>query len=268
MHSLGKIQQSFQRALQSYNGNASFQRAITKRLFDLALDAQLPTDLNRALEIGCGTGFLTQQFTSKINTQQLFINDLVADCEDYIQKIIPAPTQWLFLTGNIEEIDIPEQLDLISSASTLQWVKDLRMLLQQLTQQLNPGGYLVLSSFADDHFKEIRSLQIHDKQNTRYPMSYWSADQWHSALQADYDVLTIQSEIQTAFFDSTKELLMHLRLTGVNGNARQRWTQQKLNRFAAAYAEQFQVNGKLKLSYNPVYIIAKKKPTKNISEDV
>jgi len=270
MHSLDKIQQSFQRALQSYNDNASFQDTIAKRLVELALETGLPTQVHRALEIGCGTGFLTQQLAARIKTKQLFTNDLVPSCEGYIREIISSDTQWQFLAGTIEEIEIPEQLDLISSASTLQWVKDLQTLLQQLTQRLNPQGYLMLSSFADEHFIEIRSIQERLKidsaekseQSIRYPMNYWGSYQWRSALATDYDVLSIHNETHTAYFDSVKELLMHLRLTGVNGNARQRWTQQKLSRFESAYAKHFQENGKFKLSYNPIYIIAQKKGAK------
>lgn len=258
MHSLGKIQQSFQRALQSYNSNARFQEIIAKRLVELAIKAGLPAQTNRALEIGCGTGFLTQQLISNVSPQAFFVNDLVPDCEAYIREMILSSTQWQFLTGAIEDSTIPARLDLIASASTLQWIKDLPALLQQLTQQLNPNGYLVLSSFDDEHFSEIRSLQQNDT-SIRYPMSYWGESQWRSALTSDFDVLAIHSETCVAHFDSVKELLMHLRLTGVNGNARQRWTQQNLKQFAAAYAERFQDNGKFKLSYNPIYIVAKKK---------
>ena len=62
MHSLGKIQQSFQRALQSYNDNASIQQTIAQRLVALAIQAKLPTQANRVLEIGCGIGTDAQQF--------------------------------------------------------------------------------------------------------------------------------------------------------------------------------------------------------------
>lgn len=273
MHSLGKIQQSFQRALQSYNDNANIQQTIAKRLVDLAFQAGLPTQVNRALEIGCGTGFLTQQLSQSVGVQEMFVNDLVPSCEDFINQLIPDSTQWQFLSGDIETAQIPNQLDLISSASTLQWVNDLQSLLGQLTQKLNSHGYLVISSFAEEHFTEIRSVQSQlqkdasgtIEKNIDYPMNYWSSAQWNAALSEEYDVLSIHSDIQTAQFDSVKELLMHLRLTGVNGNARQRWTQQKLNRFSATYAENFQENGKFKLSYNPIYVVAKKRVAEKIA---
>lgn len=265
MHSLGKIQQSFHRALQSYNDNASIQQKIAQRLVELAIDAGLPSNINRSLEIGCGTGFLTQQLAQHLSSEKLFINDLVAGCEDYIHSLLPTESQWQFLAGNIEDVTIPGQLEVISSASTLQWIGDLPLLLKQLTQRLNSNGYLVLSSFSENHFIEIRSLQkgLSDAEQNQqvidYPMNYWSAEQWQLALSDDYDIHTIESETQITQFDSVKELLMHLRLTGVNGNARQRWTQQKLSRFEQAYTEHFHKNGKFQLSYNPIYVIAQKK---------
>lgn len=264
MHSLSKIQQSFQRALQSYNDNASFQQNIASRLVDLAMNTGLPSNAARSLEIGCGTGFLTKQLVNHVTSRKWFINDLVANCETYIQDLIPTTTRWQFLTGNIEKIHIPEQLDLISSASTLQWVTDLHSLLNQLSQQLNNGGYLLISSFTDKHFTEIRSLQKrlqkqNQQKNINCPMNYWSESQWHSVLDKNYDVLLIETETQVAYFDSVKDLLMHLRLTGVNGNARQNWTQQKLSHFEQLYSQHFQENGQYKLSYNPIYVIAKKR---------
>lgn len=59
-------------------------------------------------------------------------------------------------------------------------------------------------------------------------------------------------------FGNIRSLLRHLRLTGVNGNARQGWSRARLRAFEAAYHSRFGRGGRLPLSYDPVWLVARK----------
>ena len=251
----GKVHRSFQRALDTYAHNAHAQKAIAQRLVELFMSTQpLHTHYPRVLEFGCGTGFLTQSLTPYISADKAILNDLVPNCEAFL-KADYAQTQQ-FIAGDIETIDLPQQLDLVCSASTIQWAQNPEHLLQKLASKMTSDSYLLLSSFSTQHFVELATLQQADSNNLS--LSYWSAQQWQTALEPFFKVNLIQHEPQIMWFDSVRDILLHLRLTGVNGNTRQTWSQQKLMRFEQQYQQQFQQNGRLQLSYDPIYIIAQR----------
>lgn len=251
-----KIQHSFHRSLRNYDDEAKAQKKIANRLLEYMAASELPDHFSRVLEFGCGTGFLTKPLLNQTTISELVVNDLVEECQDFLPLQRNDQHRITFLAGDIESIEIPNRCDLICSSSCIQWTRDLPTLLNKLGNHLNPGGWLAISSFSQDHFAEIESLtQRSDKQT----LSYWSAAKWHAKLTADFEVSVIQQEPITQWFDSVRELLLHLRLTGVNGNAGQHWSQGKLAKFEREYRSRYERDGKVQLSYDPIYIVARKK---------
>lgn len=256
MLSQSKIQQSVLRALPSYSTEAVVQKNSARKLVEYLIESDLQMSLQRVFEFGCGTGFLTNQLVNQFNIQELIVNDLVEECQTYLPKALSSENEVAFIAGDIDTLHIPEQCDLICSASCVQWSQNLPILLSKLSQSLNKGGCLALSSFSEGHFREINDTL---NPNSNNELGYWSIDTWQLQLQDDYELVTIKQEQVTMWFDSVLELLLHLRLTGVNGNAGQSWNQQALSDFETDYIGKFEKKGKVPLSYQPIYIVAYKK---------
>ena len=62
----------------------------------------------------------------------------------------------------------------------------------------------------------------------------------------------IEREIHIMAFDSPKDVLKHLQLTGVNSVESQRWTKKDLTKFENGYKNL--CNRRPMLTYNPIYI--------------
>lgn len=259
MHSQSKIQHTFQRALTSYNKQAIVQKNSAGTLLDHLIDCGINTSLDRIFEFGCGTGFLTQHLTDRFTIGELIANDLVAECQTYLPLCDLS-----FITGDVDNILMPSECDLICSASCVQWSADLEKLLHRLTDSLNMGGYLAISSFSDNHFKELAILdfQTNSNSNTNNKLNYWSEQVWRKHLKANYKIELITKEEKCLWFDSVRELLLHLRLTGVNGKAGTAWSKHNLEQFEDNYRQNFEVDGKVPLTYEPIYIVACKKSSK------
>ena len=176
-----------------------------------------------------------------------------ADTPEYA-PILNSST-WEFLQGAIETKQLPRKYDLIASASAIQWIADTPDLLKRLSDSLNPGGWLILSSFGPEHFQELQAL---DKKPC--PMSYFDSDGWRTLLSTDFKPVHIDQDIQVVKFGGVRKLLMHLRNTGVNANAQHQWSRQRLAAFELEYARRFSdQDQKVCLTYAPVYIIAQKR---------
>lgn len=271
MSTLQKVQHSFRRSLKTYNEHAFVQLEIAQTLAKMLsehclIDGKTQStqkDFERAFEIGCGTGFLTKALLNELSVKHFCLNDLVAECEaELLEELKPfigkQLAEWQFFEGDINQIEIAAQHDLICSASSLQWVDDLPRVLEKITQSLRSQGWLALSSFTPEHFVELRELN-HAHGNSNKHLNYADVAQWQELLSEQFDVKEIQVNKITVWFDTFDELLKHLRNTGVNGNARQQWTQTSLREFEQSYQSRFAQNGRLPLSYEPIFIVAKKR---------
>lgn len=242
-----RIQRSFRRGLHSYHqasvAQAEIAAQLTTRLAELA-----PERFEKVLEFGCGTGHLTRALTKGFAIGHLYLNDLVPDCAELAGRHHAS-----FLSGPIEATELPTELSLISSASTIQWIEDTPALIQRLWQHLEPGGWLAMSGFTPGHFCELHSLG-----STAAAPSYMNLDNWASALPSRARIHCLSEYKTVLYFDTPREVLRHLRDTGVNGNARTLWTRKELARFEKEYSARFEIKDRVPLTYAASLIIAQK----------
>ncbi|SHG82505.1 methyltransferase domain-containing protein [Cognatishimia maritima] len=241
-----KVQQSFRRGLASYHETASQQADIAERLCTLLRPIAPPT-LLKVFEFGMGTGHLTLPLTRSFNIAALTVNDLVPECAAY------APESSHFVPGPIEAVELPSSLDLICSASTVQWIDDLPGTIARLTDALTEGGLLALSGFGTAQFHELRALG-----STAAAPSYVDAEGWRAILPSNMTVKHLSQARKVNWFPTALALLKHLRGTGVNGAASQSWSASDLKRFEKDYWQRFGTPRGLPLTYDPVWIIAQK----------
>ena len=242
------VAQRFAKAGQSYIDQAVVQKQISAQLFEY-LKAYCPQSLNSVLEIGCGSGNLTHLFQTHFQFEQLFLNDLYADVEQHFSTI--QNIAWLI--GDIEQLTLPQSLDAVISSSALQWMTDLPKLLHRIHDALKPKGYLGFSTFGENNLIEIKKL-------TGQGLNYVGLESLKRQLeQQGFEILLIQQDHKQVYFDHPKSVLQHLKATGVTATAKShRWTKQSLQQFYSDYQQFYDEQG-FRLTYHPIYVIARRK---------
>ena len=249
-----RITQSFARGLPSYHGAAIAQARIAALLAQALADADAPKYFKHALEFGCGTGLFTQALLQRFVIDRMMLNDLVAGPAVTLKDILDRhETQTTFHAGAIETLPLPQNLDLVASASTVQWVADPAALIARLTGHLAPGGWLALSGFGTNHFAELRAVGG----DARAP-SYLDPDDWRALLPPGLHLHSATKKVITLRFPDGISLLKHLRHTGVNAGTHRHWTKANLAQFEAKMMLAQQSRGDITLSYAPVLLIAQK----------
>ena len=242
------VAQRFAKAGKSYVEHAVVQKQISAQLFEY-LKVYCPQNLASVLEIGCGSGNLTHLFQTHFQFEQLFLNDLYADVEQHFSTI--ENIAWLI--GDIEQLTLPQSLDAVISSSALQWMTDLPTLLHRIHDALKPNAYFGFSTFGSDNLTEIKQL-------TGQGLNYISLEFLKRQLeQQNFEVLFIEQEVKQIYFDHPKSVLQHLKATGVTATAKShRWTKQSLQQFYSDYQQFYDEQG-FRLTYHPIYVIARRK---------
>lgn len=242
------IAQRFAKAGESYLQQAVVQQQMSQVLLK-KMSLHLPSQFTQVLEIGCGTGNLTYPFLEQFDVKNMVLNDLYPSVQQHL-SCIAVEHSWLI--GDIETLPLPSSLDLIVSGAALQWMHDIAQLLQRCADALLPEGYLCFSTFGTDNLQEMKAL-------TGYGLMYFSVQQWQLFLQqTGFEILDLTESHSCLYFETPKDILRHLKATGVTGIAQQhRWTKQLLKQFEQDY-QQFHTEKGFCLTYHPMYCVARR----------
>lgn len=245
-----EIKYRFKRSVESYEENAPVQRRIADHLFEL-LQAVLDYRPGRVLEIGCGTGFLTRRIKDVSGEKGLFVNDLVEEMCEKTAAAYGLPLSHC-IVGDIEELPVPGEFDLLASASTFQWFSSPRQTFRKLASHLRPGGLMAFSTFGPRNMAELRPFAPQG-------LHYLSREELFLCLSSDFEILCFEDREDKLYFMEAVEVLRHLKKTGVNaGHSRRNWTKGTLQEFARCYKKDPLKNG-FPLTYHPFYLICRRK---------
>lgn len=250
MRNLALIQQKFERSSLSYNKNAIAQREIADDLYRKICLCVRGRSLNKILEIGCGTGFLTQSVIA-LNPSVYYLNDINQHVEDLLQPILKESIYQVLL-GDAEKQEFPYQLDLVISSSCFQWFRNLPFFLTQIGRHIKPSGFLIFSCFGPDNLKEIKAI-------SGTGLFYPSLGEIIENLPSSYELVFAEEKHIKLKFDTPYEVLKHLKYTGVNGGFSTVWTKSKFKDFCESYTKKFTQNNQVVLTYHPLYIGIKKR---------
>jgi malonyl-CoA O-methyltransferase len=249
------VRQRFRRCLPTYDDQATIQRRMAEQLVRRVV-AECGTHCHRVFEIGSGTGILTRQLLRTMDIGALWTNDMVAECRGYTEvlaKEFPL-VRVSFVDGDIEDAGgFPGELDLIVANAVFQWVQNLPRLLKTLTSLLAPGGVLAFCTFGPDNLAEVRDA-------TGDALPYHDMESLRAMLPADMTLVAIEEDRVTLRFESPREVLEHLRLTGSNGLSRRSWTRKSLTDFDRRYRSLHPLNEGVGLTYHPIFLIARATP--------
>lgn len=224
-----------------YNENAHIQRRMAVNIVNL-LKKNNFIAYDKVLEIGCGTGLLTDIMCKEIHYKELHLNDI----NNFLKITVPHK----FISGDIEHVDLIDRYDLIISNAVFQWVDNFERLIDKLYSSLMDGGTLAFTTFGPLNLIEIRDI-------TKIGLKYYSYDYYKHILSNKFKIVFSDEKVYNIVFPSPLDILKHIKYTGVNGVKKVHWSKKDMKEFCEGY-EKFKNQMGYVLTYNPFYFILSK----------
>ena len=142
------IRRRFERAAAYYDIFSVVQRGMAERLVE-----RIEREPSSILDLGCGTGYLTELLSKRFPWAQITAVDFAPAMIELARKRVPDA---LFLACDIEELELePASYDLIVSNATIQWLTEPERTLARLAGSLARPGELQLATFGPRTFWEL-----------------------------------------------------------------------------------------------------------------
>ena len=243
------IAQRFAKSADMYEKEATVQWRIAEKMTTL-LERYYDRKGGNILEIGCGTGIFSRMLIETLKPEKMLLNDLCSEMCGQVKDVFSNNIK--FCAGDAQTYPFTGRYGVIASCSTIQWFKKPEDFILRMCLLLETEGIIALSTFGEDNMKEISAL-------TGQGLDYLSLEEWEELLPKHYELLHISEEKILKYFTHPKEVLYHMKRTGVTGVTQHRWTRTKLKDFYDRYVHSFKTSEGVMLTYHPIYVIARKK---------
>ncbi len=149
------IAQSFSQAATHYDAHAFLQKDVGERLLErLNWTAIQP---KKILDVGCGTGQLTQILKKTYTSAKVTGLDIAEGMIQIAKKNKPFMAGYDFICADVDELPYEDNsIDLIFSNLTFQWLPDISKTFTELYRVLKPNGLLHYTTLGPDTLKELK----------------------------------------------------------------------------------------------------------------
>ncbi len=252
-----KVRQSFASAANSYDELAGLQRKAGLQLLQQLSGLEV---FEHVLDIGCGTGFLTQQLLRQASIKQMIALDIAHSMVQRSRAKLGEVDNVSYLCADAESIPLlNHSVDTIVSNLALQWCENLTVVFKGFNKVLKTEGRLVFSTFGPNTLQELKKSWA-SVDNYSHVNAFYSMQQLTAFLQqAGFNNISCESVSYLSEYQSVKELMKELKGIGAHNvlphRNRQTTRKSSMQAMISAY-ESYRVNGLIPATYEIIYLTA------------
>lgn len=251
-----KTRLGFERAAATYDASAVLQREIGERLLERLDLIKMQPDT--VFDLGCGTGFLTENLLKRYKKARIIGVDLA---HGMVRKTCQKGGWFRKPQGvcaDANALPFREQAaDMLLSNLMLQWCTDLPQVFGELVRVLRPDGLLMFATFGPDTLKELRASWSKVDGYTHTSRFVDMHDVGDALLQAGFRDPVMDMEMVTLTYREVRGLLHDLKGIGANNATQGRnhglTGKTRMQAFLDAYEYFRQQDGLYPATYEVVY---------------
>lgn len=251
------ITNNFGRSARAYHQEAEIQRKVANGLISSLRPWKDIIPLGPILEVGCGTGFLSELMVSEFPTKEIVITDASKEMLSFTKQHLGEANNRAYEVLNVDELEESEpRYSIIVCNFAAQWFSDTAIGLDKLSKLLLPGGLLLTAFPGNQSFMNwyecclelglpFTANPLPDVENVVIKLSL-------GPLQIDYYENDLYQE-----FEHSMDFFRHLKVIGASSSK----TGKQLNTKQLKLLTEFWDNkteNQIKVKWHIVYLAAKK----------
>lgn len=255
-----------------YDSHARVQRIMAGRL-----EKSLHGCMNESgpggssiLEIGCGTGILTELLLNGWPNSFITALDIAPEMIKAAEQRVRSAGQsarFRFLPADVETwaAKAPSaSFDLIVSNACFQWLRSPKETLGFLRRLLRPGGMLAFTTFGPDTFRELHesfaeAYHANGMEPQRHGLSFQSAGQWQITLrEAGFRSIQLDRSIEREKHASVRDFLHSVKAVGASSSeaaSRGLGSRRLFTGMFKQYEDKFSIPGGVAATYELLMIL-------------
>lgn len=264
----------FSRCAETYESATPVQARMAAELARRIERRLSPKRVRRILELGCGTGRLTEELRRMFPAAELTAVDLSGEmierarqrCADADYHVIDAEEFVRQMVGPV---------DLVASSAAVQWFHDPAATLQICHNWLAPGGCLAVATFGQETFRELRrsfaqAYRLEGRPPESHILPLRPLEFWRTLFGGgDLDEVRI-----SLTFPDVPAFLQSIRRAGVSNSSQRRvpLSPRILQRMIDCYTSAFRISpaSTIPATYHIIYGLwtsAEKRPCGSAADD-
>ncbi|SHI45642.1 malonyl-CoA O-methyltransferase [Malonomonas rubra DSM 5091] len=254
------VRKNFSSQAKDYDRYAVVQQVVAKRLAELLKAYR--QDWSFGLEIGCGTGLLTQQLLTLQPELQLMLSDIAHGMTQYIKESFPQ-----FVACDADAAALPftaGSFDLVVSSSVYQWLNDFPNAFRQVSHVLLSNGILALALFGEKTLYELRDSHrsaLVDRES--HVQSFPSRQEISAALGEQLEIVELRSEFEVEWHENVPALLKSLKKIGAQNASKKKprglASRKTMHEMIAHYENRYRTAQGIPATYEVIYLIARRR---------
>lgn len=211
------ISARFAAAAQTYNMESKVQRTVAEKLAASMLPSE---EIDSVLEIGCGTGFLTELLKRRFPRALIYAVDIARPMIDSARERIGECGRIRWHVADARQFRADREFPLIVSSSALHWMPPASETIKRLAGMLEPGGNLVFALMVKGTLEELHAARTRLFPGKTAPVCLPDEEEVLEAIAAaGLTARNCRREVLPQSYDSAHGLLRSLNRQGVTGTA-------------------------------------------------
>ena len=258
------VERHFSQAAAAYDMYACVQKSMAQELMRY-MDAS--RSVQDVLEIGCGTGFLTQLLAAALPQAKILASDIAPGMLAAAQARMAGCTGLQFVVKDGEALREQDEYDLVISNAVFQWFVNPQTAFQRIYASLRPGGRLIFATFGPETFCELHAsfraaLSLHRVSGEWQNGPAFLSDRQllDYSRQAGFSGCCEEREYKE-YFPGVRDFLHSVKKVGANnssGSGKTLVSRRVMADMVKYYTETFAREGQIPATYQVYYVSCKK----------
>lgn len=211
-----RVRENFGQGASTYDRYARVQKTMARELMDKITGTG--KNFRDILEIGCGTGFLTELLAEKFPRARILAVDISPQMIEAARKKLVLYPEITYLEADGENLSVNGSFDLVVSSAVFQWFNNYLRPFNTYSRILKDDGYFIFNTFGEETLKEL--VQVLEFLGMHIPRKYFISTGELSCVLKNcrFKELTVDERFLRDYYPATRELLIGIKKIGAQSH--------------------------------------------------